>query len=110
MGILDLADEQNLTQLLEEVTEAVKADMEEIKNLLLDLPDLNKETKSKFFELKPELVMENQERHKALKDLQTDVFLSIAVLVEKQSERMDDIELNVAGAGAYTNGGTNALF
>lgn len=54
--------------------------------------------------------MENQERHKALKDLQMDVFLSIAVLVEKQSERMDDIELNVAGAGAYTNGGTNALF
>ncbi|KAH0981910.1 hypothetical protein GBA52_009087 [Prunus armeniaca] len=37
---------KNLTQLLEEVTAAVKADMEEIKNLLLDLPDLNKETKS----------------------------------------------------------------
>lgn len=35
--------------------------------------------------------MENQERHKALQDLQMDVFLSIAVLVEKQSERMDDI-------------------
>lgn len=35
--------------------------------------------------------MENQERHKALKDLQMDVLLSIAVLVEKQSERMDDI-------------------
>lgn len=46
MGILDPADEQNLTQLLEEVTAAVKADMEKIKNLLLDLPDLNKETKS----------------------------------------------------------------
>lgn len=43
--------------------------------------------------------MENQERHKALQDLQMDVFLSIAVLVEKQSERMDDIELNVAGLG-----------
>ncbi|BBG96704.1 Protein with RNI-like/FBD-like domains [Prunus dulcis] len=37
---------KNLTQLLEEVTAAVKADMEEIKNLLLDLPDLNKEAKS----------------------------------------------------------------
>ncbi|PQQ06129.1 syntaxin-112-like [Prunus yedoensis var. nudiflora] len=54
--------------------------------------------------------MGNQERHKALKDLQRDVFLSIAVLVERQSEQMDDIELKVAGAGAYTNGGTNALF
>ncbi|PQQ06130.1 putative F-box/FBD/LRR-repeat protein [Prunus yedoensis var. nudiflora] len=46
MGILDPADEPNLTQLLEEVTASVKADMEEIKNLLLDLQDLNKETKS----------------------------------------------------------------
>lgn len=46
MGILDPADEQNFTQLLEEVTAAVKADMEEIKNNLLDLQHLNKETKS----------------------------------------------------------------
>ncbi|CAB4290150.1 unnamed protein product [Prunus armeniaca] len=234
MGKLDPADEQNLTQFFEQVT-TIKADMEEITNLLLDLQDLNEETKSthsakvlrglrdrinadmvailrkakgikarlesldrsnvanrnvsveykegspvdrmrisvtnglraklrdmtndfqslreqivkehkeglkrryynatgeeaseevidkmilesgqvKVFEGKAELAMENQQRHEALKDLQRSltelhqVFLDMAMMVEKQGEQMDDIEQNVADAGAYIHGGTNALF
>lgn len=232
MGKLDPADEQNLTKFFEEVT-AIKADMEEITNLLLDLHDLNEETKSthsakvlrglrdrinadmvsilrkaknikarlesldqsnianrdvaigykegspvdrmrisvtsglrvklrdmmndflalreqivkehkeglkrryynatgeeateeviekivrsgevKVFEGKAELVMENQERDEALKDLKRSltelhqVFLDMAVLVETQGEQINDIEKNVADAGVYISGGTNEL-
>ncbi|KAH0977350.1 hypothetical protein GBA52_027069 [Prunus armeniaca] len=60
--------------------------------------------------------MADQERHEALRDLQRSltqlhqVFLDMAVMVEKQGEQMDDIEQNVADAGAYIHGGTNALF
>ncbi|KAB2634606.1 syntaxin-112-like [Pyrus ussuriensis x Pyrus communis] len=233
MGKLDAADEQNLAGFFEQVN-AMKADMEEITNLLVDLQDLNEETKSthsakvlrglrdrinadmvtilrkaksikaslesldrcnvanrivsaaykegspvdrmrisvtnglriklreimndfqilreqivkehkdglkrryfsatgeeasdevidkmistngqvKTFEGKAELVMENQERHEVLKDIQRSltelhqVFLDMAVLVEKQGEQLDDIEQNVVGAGAYINDGTNAL-
>ncbi|CAL2278637.1 unnamed protein product [Prunus armeniaca] len=60
--------------------------------------------------------MENQERQEALKDLQRSltelhqVFLDMAVMVVKQGEQMDDIEQNVADAGAYIHGGTNALY
>ncbi|CAL2278635.1 unnamed protein product [Prunus armeniaca] len=65
---------------------------------------------------KAELAMENQERQEALKDLQRSltelhqVFLDMAVMVVKQGEQMDDIEQNVADAGAYIHGGTNALY
>ncbi|XP_059644031.1 syntaxin-112-like [Cornus florida] len=45
MGQLDPADENNLSEFFEEVA-MVKTDMEQITNLLLDLQDLNKETKS----------------------------------------------------------------
>lgn len=45
MGQLDPSDERNLSKFFEEVG-AIKADMEEITNLLLDLQDLNEETKS----------------------------------------------------------------
>ncbi|CBI37660.3 unnamed protein product, partial [Vitis vinifera] len=45
MGKLDPTDEQNLTNFFEEVG-AIKTDMEEIVNLLLDLQDLNEESKS----------------------------------------------------------------
>lgn len=45
MGKLDPADEPNLLRFFDEV-EAIKAEMEEITNLLLDLHDLNEETKS----------------------------------------------------------------
>lgn len=233
MGKLDPADEPNLLQFFEEV-EAIKADMEEIKNLLLDLQDLNEETKSthsakvirglrdrinsdmvgvlrkakdikarlesldranvanckasvahkegspvdrtrlavtnglkvklrdvmndfqslreqimkehkeglkrryysatgeepseeviekmilgggevKEFEGKTELILENQERHEVLKEIQRSlkelhqVFLDMAVLVEIQGEQMNDIEQNVGRAEAYINGGTEGL-
>ncbi|XP_019166035.1 PREDICTED: syntaxin-112-like [Ipomoea nil] len=45
MGQLDPSDEKNLSKFFEDVG-AIKADMEEISNLLLDLHDLNEETKS----------------------------------------------------------------
>ncbi|CAI9769088.1 unnamed protein product [Fraxinus pennsylvanica] len=45
MGRLDPADEMNLSKYFEEVN-AIKADMKEITNLLLDLQDVNEEMKS----------------------------------------------------------------
>ncbi|KAL0376157.1 UNVERIFIED_CONTAM: syntaxin [Sesamum calycinum] len=45
MGQLDPSDESNLSKFFEEVG-AIKADMEELTNLLLDLQDLNEETRS----------------------------------------------------------------
>ncbi|KAF8410582.1 hypothetical protein HHK36_003114 [Tetracentron sinense] len=69
----------------------------------------------KVFEGKTELNLENQERQEAVKDIQRSltelhqVFLDMAVLVEKQGEQMDDIEQNVARAGAFISGGTNRL-
>lgn len=58
----------------------------------------------------------NRERNEALKEIQRSldklhqVFLDMAVLVESQGERMDDIEHNVAIAGDFINGGTNSIF
>lgn len=234
MGKLDPADEQNLAQFFEEVA-GIKADMEEIADLLLNLQDLNEETKSahsakvlrglrdrinsdmvsilrkaknikarlesldrsnivnrklseeykqgspvdrtrisvtnglrlklrdmmndfqslreqivkdhkeglkrrfyaatgeepseediqkmimgggqvNVFEGREDLITENKERHEALKDIQRSltelhqVFLDMAVLVETQGEKINDIEENVVSAGAYVNGGTNGLF
>ncbi len=67
------------------------------------------------FEGKADLIMENKERHEALKEIQRtltelhQVFLDMAVLVETQGEQINDIEENVARAGADINGGTNRL-
>ncbi|KAF9592510.1 hypothetical protein IFM89_015204 [Coptis chinensis] len=36
-------------------------------------------------------------------------FPSVELLVDAQGEQMDDIELNVANARVYINGGTNRL-
>ncbi|XP_057493339.1 syntaxin-112-like [Actinidia eriantha] len=68
-----------------------------------------------IFEGKTDLLMENQERHEALKEIQRSltelhqVFLDMAVLVDTQGEKINDIEENVARAGAYVSGGTKEL-
>ncbi|XP_034684137.1 syntaxin-112-like [Vitis riparia] len=57
----------------------------------------------------------NRERNEALREIQRSldklrqVFLDMAVLVESQGEKMDDIEENVAIAGNFVSGGTNSL-
>ncbi|OVA07053.1 Target SNARE coiled-coil domain [Macleaya cordata] len=62
-----------------------------------------------------ELNLENQERQKAVKEIQRSlmelhqVFLDMAVMVEGQGEQMDDIEMNVARAGEMISGGTDRL-
>lgn len=72
--------------------------------------------KVEIFEGKTELHLENKERHEAAMDIQRSlnklhqVFLDMAVLVEAQGEKIDDIEHNVAIAGSYIGGGTNSLF
>ncbi|KAJ0009797.1 hypothetical protein Pint_34700 [Pistacia integerrima] len=69
----------------------------------------------KVFEGKEDLVMETHERQEALKEMQRSltelhqVFLDMAVLVEAQGEQINDIEENVAKAGAYISGGTDGL-
>ncbi|KAI8533007.1 hypothetical protein RHMOL_Rhmol11G0262800 [Rhododendron molle] len=68
-----------------------------------------------IFEGKGDLVMENQERHEALKEIQRSltelhqVFLDMAVLVETQGEKINDIQENVVNAAAYVSGGTKEL-
>lgn len=72
--------------------------------------------KVELFEGKTELDLGNKARHEAVMDIQRSlnklhqVFLDMAVLVETQSEKMDDIELNVANAGSFVSGGTNSLY
>ncbi|XP_022774147.1 LOW QUALITY PROTEIN: syntaxin-112-like [Durio zibethinus] len=69
-----------------------------------------------LFAEKVEMDLRSKERHKAVMDIQRSlqrlhqVFLDMAVLVEAQGEKMDDIEENVANAGNYINGGTNSLY
>ncbi|KAJ4825688.1 hypothetical protein Tsubulata_041414 [Turnera subulata] len=69
----------------------------------------------KIFEGKADLAMENKERHEALKEIQRSltelhqVFLDMAVLVEKQGDEINNIEENVARAGVNISGGTNVL-
>lgn len=68
-----------------------------------------------IFEGKGDLVMENQERHEVLKEIQRSltelhqVFLDMAVLVETQGEKINDIQENVVSAAAYVSGGTKEL-
>ncbi|KAG8368225.1 hypothetical protein BUALT_Bualt15G0023000 [Buddleja alternifolia] len=67
------------------------------------------------FEGKGELVVENQERNEAVKEIQRSlvelhqVFLDMAVMVETQGEQMNNIEQNVVNAGSYIKGGTKEL-
>lgn len=61
-------------------------------------------------------IQRSKERHEAVMDIQRSltklhqVFLDMAVLVETQGEKMDDIEENVANAGNFISGGTNSLY
>ncbi|CAG7900644.1 hypothetical protein BRARA_G00197 [Brassica rapa] len=70
----------------------------------------------KTFEVKPEMDLKTKERHEAVNDIKRSlnrlhqVFLDMAVLVETQGDRVDDIEANVAAAGSFVSGGTNSLF
>lgn len=60
-------------------------------------------------------VVENQDRHEAVKEIQKSlvelhqVFLDMAVMVETQGDQMNNIEQNVVNAGRYVNGGTKEL-
>lgn len=60
-------------------------------------------------------VMEIQERHDAVKELERNlkelhqVFLDMAVLVESQGEQLDDIESQVNRANSYVRGGAQQL-
>ncbi|KAJ4822932.1 hypothetical protein Tsubulata_000283 [Turnera subulata] len=62
------------------------------------------------------LDFKNRERHEAVIDLQRSlrklhqVFLDMAVLVETQGEKIDDIVENVANARSFVSGGTNNLY
>ncbi|KDP31651.1 hypothetical protein JCGZ_14967 [Jatropha curcas] len=57
-----------------------------------------------------------KERHEAVMELQRSltklhqVFLDMAVIVETQGEKIDDIEENVVNAGSFISGGTNSLY
>ncbi|XP_065869180.1 syntaxin-112-like [Euphorbia lathyris] len=68
------------------------------------------------FEGKGDLLMENEERHEALKEIQRSmtelhkVFLDMAVMVEAQGDEIQDIQQNLASATTYINGGTNGLY
>lgn len=59
--------------------------------------------------------MEIQDRHDAAKEIETSllelhqVFLDMAVMVEAQGEKMDDIEHHVMNAAHYVNDGTKNL-
>ncbi|XP_059668648.1 syntaxin-121 [Cornus florida] len=62
-----------------------------------------------------ETVMEIQERHEAVKEIERNlkelnqVFMDMAVLVQAQGEELDDIESQVARANSYVRGGTQQL-
>ncbi|KAM7251286.1 hypothetical protein ACFE04_023169 [Oxalis oulophora] len=70
----------------------------------------------KLFEGKNDLVMEDEERNLVYKNMQRSLtelhqlFLDMAVMVDTQGEKINDIEGNVTRAGAYISGGTNRLF
>ncbi|KAI4314832.1 hypothetical protein L6164_027700 [Bauhinia variegata] len=72
--------------------------------------------KVESFAGKTEADMDTQLRHEAVRDIQRSlnklrqVFLDMAVLVETQGEKIDDIEENVANACNFIHGGTNSLY
>ncbi|KAI4327617.1 hypothetical protein L6164_020056 [Bauhinia variegata] len=65
---------------------------------------------------KAEADMDTQLRNEAVRNLQRSlnklqqVFLDMAVLVETQGEKIDDIEENVTNASDFIHGGTNSLY
>ena len=72
--------------------------------------------KVQLFEGKTEVDLRSKERHEAAMDIRRSlnklhqVFLDMAVLVETQGEKVDDIEENLAGAGNFISGGTNSFY
>lgn len=62
-----------------------------------------------------ETIMEIQERHDAVKEMEKNlrelhqVFLDMAVLVQSQGEQLDDIESHVNRANSFVRGGTHQL-
>ncbi|KAL5099463.1 hypothetical protein RYX36_003790 [Vicia faba] len=72
--------------------------------------------KVEFLAGKTDADMGTQVRHEAVMDIQRSlnklhqVFLDMAILVETQGEKMDNIEDNVVNAGHYIHGGTNNLY
>lgn len=68
-----------------------------------------------FIDGKGESMEENRQRHEAVKDIQKSlvelhqVFLDMAVMVEAQSENLNNIEQNVVNAAADIRGGTKEL-
>ncbi|MCD7456756.1 hypothetical protein HAX54_032994 [Datura stramonium] len=77
---------------------------------------IEKMMQERVFEGKVEKeVMENQERHEAVKEIQKSlvelhqVFLDMAVMVETQGDQMNNIEQNVINAGGYVNDGLKEL-
>ncbi|XVF17921.1 hypothetical protein REPUB_Repub10bG0166400 [Reevesia pubescens] len=72
--------------------------------------------KVQLFAENMEMDLRSKERHEAVMDIQRSlqrlhqVFLNMAVLVEAQGEKLDDIEENVANAGNFVSGGTNSLY
>lgn len=62
-----------------------------------------------------ETVVEIQDRHDAAKEIEKSllelhqIFLDMAVMVEAQGEKMDDIEHHVMNAAQYVNDGTKNL-
>ncbi|CAL0331877.1 unnamed protein product [Lupinus luteus] len=72
--------------------------------------------KVEFLAGKTEADMGTQVRHEAVMDIQRSlnklhqVFLDMAILVETQGEKVDNIEDNVVKAGNFIHGGTNSLY
>lgn len=72
--------------------------------------------KVEFLAGKTEADTGSQVRHEAVMDIQRSlnklhqVFLDMAILVETQGEKVDNIEDNVANAGNFIHGGTNSLY
>ncbi|KAL2348533.1 hypothetical protein Fmac_002533 [Flemingia macrophylla] len=72
--------------------------------------------KVEFLAGKTDADLGTQVRHEAVMDIQRSlnklhqVFLDMAILVETQGEKVDNIEDNVANAGNYIHGGTNSLY
>lgn len=72
--------------------------------------------KVEFFKAEADVVGETQVRHEAVMDIQRSldklhqVFLDMAIIVETQGEKMDDIEDNVTNARSFVHGGTNSLY
>ncbi|XP_027162040.1 syntaxin-112-like [Coffea eugenioides] len=71
--------------------------------------------KERVFEGKADLLLENQERHEALKEIQKSltelhqVFLDMAVMIDNQGDQINNIEQNVANAKSFITGGAKDL-